>query len=186
MPAVILDACGILNLYASGRFLSILSAFQNDWYIPAAVERESQRYRQPDPADPEKLIILPIDLNPAVDGGVLNRCDCEGDEEAALYVELAARIGDDGESMGLAIAKCRGWSVLTDDKKARRIAKEELDVPVLATPEVMEQWASTINPSVNELSEVLEAIERFANYRPGRGAINYDWWMDSIRSRGSE
>src|SRR4051794_34840653 len=112
MPAVILDACGTLNLYASGLFLSILTALGHDWYIPAAVEREAQQYRQPDPGDPEKLIALPIDLAPALAEGVLKRCDCEGDEEFELYIKLAARIGDDGESMGLAIAKCRGWSVL--------------------------------------------------------------------------
>ena len=51
MPAVILDACGTLNLYASGQFVPILSALHNDWYLPVAVERESQNYRQPDPAD---------------------------------------------------------------------------------------------------------------------------------------
>ncbi len=180
MPAILLDACGTLNLYASGRFVPILTALRHDWYIPAAVERESQQYRQPDPADPEKLIVLPIDLTPALDGGVLKRCDCEGDEEAALYIELAARIGDDGESMGLAIAKCRGWSVLTDDKKARRIAKE-LGVTVLATPEVMKQWATAAGPSAAELSQALEAIERFSNYRPGRSAGDYEWWVASIR-----
>src|SRR4051812_19358929 len=103
MPAVILDACGILNLYATGRFLPILTELRNDWYLPIAVERESQHYRQPDPTDPEKLIVVPIDLLPAIDGGIITRCDCESDEESALYVELAAKIGDDGEAMGLAI-----------------------------------------------------------------------------------
>lgn len=185
MPAVILDACGTLNLYASGRFVSILTALGHDWYIPVAVEREAQQYRQPDPADPEKLIALPIDLIPALDAGVLNRCDCEGDEEAALYIQLAARIGDDGESMGLAIAKCRGWSVLTDDKKARRIAGE-LGVPVLATPEVMKRWAAAVSPGAEELIRVLEAIERFGNYRPGRGTVDYEWWIASIRQGDPE
>lgn len=184
MPAVILDACGTLNLYASGQFVPILTALRHDWYLPAAVEKESQQYRQPDPADPEKLIVLPIDLAPAIGAGVLTRCDCEGDEEAELYVELAARIGDDGESMGLAIAKCRGWSVLTDDKKARRIAKE-LGVVVLGTTGVMKQWAEIAKPGADDLSAVLEAIERFANYRPGRGAEEYDWWVASIRTSGS-
>src|SRR3954465_15642830 len=174
MPAVILDACGALNLYASGRFVPILTALHHAWFLPPAVEREPQQSRQPDPADPEKLIALPIDLAPAIGAGVLSRCDCEADEEAELYVELAARIGDDGESMGLAIAKIRGWSVLTDDKKARRIAKE-LGVAVLATPGVIKQWADTVSPGADELSATLEAIERFANYRPGRGAENYDW-----------
>ena len=66
MPAAILDACGTINLYASGRFASILASLGLEWYLPAAVERESQLYRQPDPADPEKLVSLPIDLAPAV------------------------------------------------------------------------------------------------------------------------
>ncbi|MHB1559169.1 MAG: hypothetical protein ACYC61_17080 [Isosphaeraceae bacterium] len=178
MPAVILDACGALNLYASGRFVSILSSLGHEWYIPSAVERESQQYRQPDPADPDRLIALPIDLAPAIRAGVLRRCDCEGDEETELYVELAARI-DDGESMGLAIARCRGWSILTDDKKARRIAKE-LGVPVLETTRVVWQWAQIVKPGGDELATVLRAIERFASFRPGRGAEHYEWWTASM------
>ncbi len=181
MPAVILDACGTLNLYASGQFVPILAALPNKWYLPAAVEKESQQYRQPDPVDPEKLIAVPIDLLPAINKGFLTRCDCETDEETELYVQLASRIGDDGESMGLAIAKCRGWSVLTDDKKACRIATE-LGVDVLATTEVMKQWSEIVKPSAADLSAALEAIERFANYTPGRGAVNFDWWVDSINT----
>lgn len=182
MPAVILDACGILNLYASGQFVPILTAVRHDWFIPASVERESQQYRQPDPADPEKLIILPIDLAPAIEAGVLSRCDCEGEAEEKLYVELAARIGDDGESMGLAIARCRGWSILTDDKKARRIAKE-LGLAVLSTTGILKQWAETVRPSPDELSATLDVIERFANFRPGRTAEHYSWW-EPKRRRG--
>ena len=60
MPAVILDACGILNLYASGQFLPILTALRNEWYLPAAVEKESQQYRQPDPDEPEKMNPKPL------------------------------------------------------------------------------------------------------------------------------
>ncbi len=180
MPAVILDACGILNLYASGQFVPILTALRKEWYLPAAVEKESQQYRQPDPDEPEKLIVVPIDLLPAISAGILTRCDRECDEETELYVQLASRIGDDGESMGLAIAKRRGWSVLTDDKKARRIATE-LGVTVLATSEVLKQWSEIVKPSAKELSTILESIERFANYTPGRGAVNFDWWVASIK-----
>jgi predicted nucleic acid-binding protein len=180
MPAVILDACGIVNLYASGQFVPILTALSNEWRIPAVVEKESQRYRQPDPDDPEKLIIAPIDLLPAITGGVLVRCDCESAEETELYVQLAARIGDDGESMGLAIAKCRGWSVMTDDKKARKIATE-LGVAVVATTEIMKQWSEIVKPSAEELCAVLDAIERFANFTPARGAVNFDWWVASTK-----
>lgn len=184
MPAVILDACGILNLYASGQFVPILTSLGNQWFLPSAVELESQQYRQPDPDDPEKLVVVPIDLLPAITGGILIRCDCKSEEETDLYVQLAARIGDDGESMGLAIAKCRGWSVLTDDKKARRIATE-LGVQVLATTEVIKQWSEITKSSAADLFSTLEAIERFANYTPGRGAVNFDWWVASLKTDNS-
>ncbi len=182
MPAVILDACGTLNLYASGQFVSILTALRNNWYIPFAVEKESQQYRQPDPNDPEKLIVVPIDLAAVINEGILSRCDCESDEESDLYIELAARIGDDGESMGLAIAKCRGWSVLTDDKKARKIANE-LGVGVIGTTQVMKQWSDIEKPKAAELAIALESIERFANYCPARSAENFEWWVASIQAK---
>lgn len=185
MSAVILDACGTINLYASGRFIPILTALGHDWYMPLAVERESRTYRQPDPADPERLVPTPIDLAPAIDAGILKRCDCEGEREVGLYVELAARIGDDGESMGLAIARCRGWAVLTDDKKARRIA-DEIGVPVLDTTEVLKRWAVVAGPGPRELSRILGAIERFSNFRPGRGSVDYEWWVASSRTEGTE
>lgn len=180
MPAVILDACGTVNLYASGRFVPILSSLNHEFHIPVAVQRETQYYRQPDPDDPSGLIKEPIDLAPAISSGVVCLCDCENDHETSLYVELAARIVDDGESMGLAIAKCRNWSVLTDDKKARRIANE-LGVAALATAEVLKDWALATEPSADDLSIVLEAIERFGNFRPRRGSAGYDWWIRSIR-----
>lgn len=71
--------------------------------------------------------------------------------------------------------------MLTDDKKARSIARE-LGVPVLATTGVLKQWAELVKPSSTELSVVLGAIECFANYRPGKGAEEYNWWLASIKA----
>jgi len=176
--AVILDACGVLNLYASGRFLTILAASGDSWHLPAAVERESQTYRQPAPADPTRLVAVPIDLAAAIECGLIRRCDCETEAETKLYVELTARLRDDGESMGLALAKCRGWSILTDDKKARRIVLE-LGVPTLGTPQVVKGWADATQPDSAELAETLRSIEVYANYLPGRTAPELSWWLAS-------
>ena len=175
---VILDACGLLNLYASGQFLAILTGSGHSWHLPSAVERESQTYRRPDPADPTRLVRVAIDLTSALTGGLIERCDCQSEAEINLYVELTARIGDDGESMGLALAKSRGWSILTDDRKARRIAAE-LGVPVLATPEVLQAWATATNPTADELAATLREIEIYANYQPGRTVPGGNWWLKS-------
>src|SRR6266487_3320205 len=112
MPAIILDACGTINLYATGRFLPLLSELGHDWYLPAAVLKETKYVRQPDPDDPTKLVPVAMALQPAFDAGVLKPCNCQDDTELELYVELSAKIRDDGESMGIAIAKCRGWQIV--------------------------------------------------------------------------
>jgi hypothetical protein len=57
-------------------------------------------------------------------------------------VQLAARLIEDDESTGLAIAECRDWSVLTGDTQGRRI-DTELDGAVLSTTEVLNQWCET-------------------------------------------
>jgi len=176
MPAVILDACVTLNLYASGQFLPILSTLPHAWHLPVAVEREAQYYRQPAPDDPQRLVVVPLDLRPAFAAGLLQRCDCESAAETALYVDLASQLGDDGESLGLAIAKCRGWTVLTDDKKARRIARE-LGVDTRDTTQILRQWSDTAVPSPETVRIALEEIERFANFRPTSALTHTDWWF---------
>lgn len=120
--------------------------------------------------------MTPLDLQPAFVAGLLQRCDCDSAAETALYVDLASQLGDDGESMGLAIAKCRGWRVLTDDKKARRIARE-LGVDTRDTTEILRDWSETAVPSPETLRVALEAIERFANFRSTSALTQTDWWF---------
>lgn len=73
--------------------------------------------------------------------------------------------------------------VLTDDKKARRIA-EELGVNVVSTKEVLKQWSEITHPDISKLRATLAAIERFANYRPGRSLLHYEWWMAALITGG--
>jgi predicted nucleic acid-binding protein len=182
MPAVILDACGTINLYATGRFVPLLTKLKQDWYIPAAVMRETKYVRQPDPDDASKLVAVAIDLQPALSAGVLKPCDCQGDAELELYVELAAQIRDDGESMGLAIAKCRGWHIVTDDRKARRIAGE-LGLTLLSTPEVIKAWATVSSAAETEVAQVLQNIQTFARFTPNSSLPECAWWTEAINKR---
>jgi hypothetical protein len=179
MPAVILDACGTINLYATGRFVSLLTALGHDWYLPAAAMRETKYIRQPDKDDPGKLVPVTIDLQPALDAGVLRPCDCRDEAELALYVELATRIRDDGEAMGLAIAACRGWQILTDDRKARRIGAE-LNVPLVSTPEVMKAWAEATSLASEDVAQILRLIQLCARFTPNSSLPECAWWLDAV------
>jgi len=140
---------------------------------------------QPAPDDPQRLVVVPLDLQPAFAAGLLQRCDCASAEETALSVDLASQLGDDGESMGLAIARCRGWTVLTDDKKARRIARE-LGVDTRDTTEILRHWSELAGPSPDTLRIALAAIERFANFRPAATLTHTDWWFRVLQGPPGE
>jgi predicted nucleic acid-binding protein len=93
--------------------------------------------------------------------------------EADDYVTFSASI-DDGEAMSLAIARVRGYSLVTDDRKARQFAMN-LGVEVYGTTDILRHWAEE-NPNA-EIGHLLRAIERRARYRPPDDDPNFNWWI---------
>ena len=180
MADQIIDACCLINLYASGKIHDILPAFGGKFYVSEQVGRESMSIRQPDPVDPSLLVVSPIDLSSEFSSGLLLSCRVEGAAEIQSYLEFATQL-DDGEASCLAIAKSRGWLVTTDDRKAIRVASES-GIAVITTPELIERWVAAARPSPREIMETLHYIERFASFRPRRVSPLYRWWMTSIQS----
>ena len=173
----IIDACCTINLYAAGNMLTLLPALGTEWHITENVITETQYIRKVDPDDPTKLVKDLIDLRPALDAGVLRSCTATEDELAS-FVELAVLL-DDGEAMCLAIAQSRGWRLATDDRKARRIAKER-GVSLLSTPELVKQWATTTAADEAEVSRTLVNIQTYARFRPNSSLPEVDWWLATV------
>ena len=173
----IVDACCTINLYAAGNLLTLLPALGAEWYITEIVVRESGFIRKADPDDPTKFVKEPIDLKPALDAAILHTCTAT-DDELALFVELAALL-DDGEAMCLAIAQSRGWTLATDDRKARRIARER-GVFLLSTPELLKQWATITAAHVGDVARVLHNIQTFARFQPNSSLPEVDWWRATV------
>jgi hypothetical protein len=175
MPDQIIDACCLINLYASGKLPEILAACEGTFSVSDQVRRESLSIRQPDEHDPSLLIVSPINLDDSLSPGLIQACQLHGPAELESYIQFAALL-DDGEACCLAIAKSRGWTVATDDRKAIRIASE-CGIAVITTPELIARWAQTNNPTPAELVETLRCIERFANFRPRRTSPFHNWWV---------
>lgn len=178
MADQIVDACCLINLYASGKVEAILPACGGDFYVSEQVQAEALSIRQPDSEDPSLLVRSPIDLSQAISSGLIKACRFESEAESALFVEFATLI-DDGEASCLAIAKSRGWLVATDDRKALRLASES-GIAVITTPELVQRWVQNSQPSERDLVDLLHCIERFARFRPRRGSPLCDWWSDFV------
>lgn len=170
--SVVVDACCLINLFAASEIAEQLAAIGGEWHVPSAVIAETLflHIKQLDGSTTKEL----VDLQSLIDDGVLAECTIVGHEELELYVNLATRL-DDGESMALAIAKMRGWTLSTDDRKAKRLASE-LDVSVLSTPEIMKQWADVATPSHQEIQIALRRIENHASFFPSQRDSLYAWW----------
>ncbi|MGA2620411.1 MAG: hypothetical protein ABSF26_22550 [Thermoguttaceae bacterium] len=155
-----------------------ISGLSLNLYVPSTVARETLYILQPDPDDPGKLVKSPIDLAHYMAAGFLHECDCEGQEELELFVQMAARLGD-GEAACFAIAAKRGWALATDDRRARRFAAES-SLTVITTPELVKLWAETTSASDKEIVTVLRNIQKFAYFTPRANAPEYGWWVSRL------
>ena len=179
MADEIVDACCIINLYAaSNDFCSFLQAIGASFRVPQVVVEESLYVHTLDKEDEHNLVNEEIHLSAALEAGVLQICDLTTTEENGLFVQFASEL-DDGEAACLAIAKARGWTVATDDRKARRLANES-GVRVVSTPELIKRWADAEQATDPEIGSVVQRIRDFARFIPRRGSVLFEWWMERL------
>ena len=178
----IIDACCLINLYASGNEDSILQACGEFW-ISTQVRNEALCIRRVDENDPTRLVTQDIDLGHAIAAGHIQTCQLEGQNETDAFVRFAMQL-DDGEASCVAIAKSRGWTMATDDRKARRIASES-GISLISTPEVIQRWVGVTSPSKVAIVELLQRIERFAGFRPRRTDPLHQWWV-TLSAKGND
>ena len=115
-----------------------------------------------------------VDLNPLFKGEILTPCDCANDAEEQLYVTYALEL-DDGEAMSLAIAHARSLPFATDEKKAKRVIKNNAThLRVLSTAEILYAWADGKNQA--EVKTVLDMIGVRARFRPPDDDPLSTWW----------
>ena len=173
-PDVVLDTCCLVNLAAVDGTLECLATFGLTWYVPTAVQAEGIFIR----TSADKREVQRIDLNSAISIGTVQICAPADDTEMALYVEFALSL-DDGEAMGLAIAKNRNWRLATDDRKAR-VKATAAGVTVVTTPELMQRWGSRTGCSNVDLAATLKRIETLARFVPSDDSPAAMWWRKAL------
>lgn len=173
MAERIIDACCLINLFATGKEISIFEA-SGGFCVSEQVQGEALSIRKVDDDDSTRLVPKEIDLGDAITTGLIHPCHVDGQDELDSFIQFARNL-DDGEASCLAIAKSRGWTVASDDRKARRIASEN-NIALVSTPELIREWVGVTSASELAVAEVLRLIERFARFRPRRTDPLHDWW----------
>jgi len=175
----IIDACSLINLYASNYFESILKCQSKQFLIVEQVKNESFYIRKTSESveDDNKE---PIVLDPYVQSGVLQMVKLESQTEKTLFINLASQI-DDGEAATFAVAIERKMEIITDDRKAIRLLKREAPTIVcFTTLDIIKSWTENSSIQLKEIKSVLNNILLRARYRPHKNHHLINWWQDIL------
>jgi hypothetical protein len=172
-----LDACVLINILASGRAQEILTSSGYSFGICTVVSKESIYLRASDPNAPPEA----VDLSPLVQAGCLSVYGLAASEEQAAYINYAADL-DDGEAMTLALASCRGFLVSTDDRKARRIFREDTGDAgrLLCTAQILKIWSQAARLTAPQIKELLLEIFTRGRFFPHSSDPEFAWWSKAI------
>ncbi len=171
---LLLDACSLINLAASGLQLAQIATAIDREFIVTTIAAEESLYvagrSNDDPAEPVSVEALAA-------SGQLTITSLTPDELAS-FIALAKSV-DDGEASTLAVALERGIEFATDDRRAIRVAVE-LGVTVVTTPQLMRGWAERSGTTAADLRFALASVERRGNFRPRRDDPEREWWAASV------
>lgn len=176
---IVLDACVLLNLFATGRVEDILGSLSSRCLVSSYARREALWYLVPGDR-PENMERRDIELEPVAAAGLIEIVELTIDEQNT-FIELARELGD-GEAASGAIAASRSAAVATDDAKAHQVfARRTPAIPVATTAALLRSWEERSAVSRTDVAGTLEAIRLGARYLPKGRGDDAVWWQDRLR-----
>lgn len=174
-----LDACCVINLYATGHVEEILSALPYRVAVSRLVadkEVLSIRSATDIAGRPDREL---VSLEALENSGQLAIREITSCEEKAEFVRFAAQL-DEGEASVCSLAVVHGGGVATDDRKALRILGEQ-GVSTVQTPELLFDWVRQGQVPEARVKEALLAVRDRARFHPRRSAPHFQWWNAFFR-----
>ena len=152
-----------------------LPALGWQWHLCEAVLREAEYTREY--GNDGQPIAVPLHFSKLIENKIIHIVTPNSDEELSDYLDFASEV-DDGEAQALAIARHRGFTLLTDDHTAIRLAAQaEVQVPTISTARVLQAWADSHPQNMQKLPDVIARIEELARFKPRRTSPDYGWWV---------
>jgi predicted nucleic acid-binding protein len=154
MPTLI-DANVLSNLASVDRF-DLLDLLHDSIYLSSAVYDETQR-------GIEEGYTFLTKVDHALAEARFSVTTLEGEQEWRLYQTIPTKLHR-GEAMSLAIARCRGWHLLTDDRAARMVARR-LGVAYSGTLALLIRAVQQGHLTLDEGNDLLAEMIARARYR---------------------
>ena len=179
---LVVDASCLLNLYATGHLREIALVVGKQLEVAEYVLDNEAIYTWQTDSTGSREEAVPVDLTPLVSEGLLQVVKLEHPDDQATFLALAAVV-DDGEAATAALARGRGCSIATDDRKARRVFEELLpDVSLVSTLDLLKLWADEGQVARDTLRKAMDAMRGSASYIPSRRDPLFQWWASVMSS----
>ena len=179
---IILDACCVINLYASGRMEEILTALPPSIAITDYVRNSEALWVYGGPDDDIRSVKERINLTVIEKNCRIITANPNSEVEETTMVNYAYQLKDDGEAFTGAIAVNRGWVMATDDLRAKTfLLKQAPSLKIISTLELIKAWADPKTPSTDELRLVLSNIKTRATYKPHENHPLCAWWRKYVQ-----
>jgi len=177
---ILLDACCLINLFASGRIEQILSVLPSRFCVAEKVTEEALYILLEDEGEDGTAEREAIGVQPLITADLLAMMRPESEEDEAAYIDFAADL-DDGEAMTCALAVHRNCDVATDERKAIRILGERAPhVVVHTTASLIKAWADLSQADRQIVRRTLQSIQIRGRFRPGRQEALQSWWETMV------
>lgn len=174
---IILDACCIINLFASQQLRLVLETIPKGCSVAAYVKDHEVLSIYSGPINNVQETSELIDLQPLINEKLLHLVDIETEAEANTYVDLTQRL-DDGEAITGAIAINRNWAIATDDSASVRLFQHSAPhIAVISTLDLVKYWVDTKKPNEDIIRSALSNIRLRGRYEPGRNHSLFSWWQ---------
>lgn len=167
---VILNACCLRNIYASGCMVAILEALPIPTMIARIVYEE------------QPLRILRE--NQEREGFVMASLTSEAEE--AMMIDLAAVLEDD-EATTAALSQLRGRAIGVDGPATTALLRQYLpDIQIVSTPILIQHWIECSRPPSRALQAALQNIHQGTGYAPPVHHPLYPWWQEVLETTINE
>ncbi len=174
---IILDACCVINLFASRQMRAVLETIPKSLSVAAYVKDHEVLSVYSGPIDNVHVTSELIDLQPLIDEELLLLVDIETEAEENTYINLAEGL-DDGEAVTGAIAINRNWAIATDDSASVRLFQRRAShIALISTLDLVKYWVDTAKPDGDIIREALLNIRVRGRYEPHRKHPLWDWWQ---------
>jgi len=181
LATIVLDACVLLNLCASGRISDVLTTVARSHILSGYVSRERLWYLAPGDQIAATLVRRAVALGPLIAARLIEVVELTPNE-MPTFIALARDLGD-GEAASGAIAVSRSAAVATDDRKARQmLAHGPAPVVTIGTAALLRAWEASAGIARAEIVATIDAIRVGARFEPRRDDPDVDWWHDRRRA----